>query len=154
VYRRARWSVLWVPLLTRPSARRVADLILLLLSFLLLILFVSCPRVKTFGAVWVWCGITVCTLLIQVVITSYDLVLLETDPDSVYSGSLANSLMYTACQALYMSGVVAFALTEPPPPRAAHNMSYAAAGDDDSAVERRPPSLYRVGGDTSEDGAE
>ena len=77
----------------------------------------SCPRVKTFGAVWVWCGITVCTLLIQVVITSYDLVLLETDPDSVYSGSLANSLMYTACQALYMSGVVAFAVTEPPPPR-------------------------------------
>lgn len=110
----------------------------------------SCPRVKTFGAVWVWCGITVCTLLIQVVITSYDLVLLETDPDSVYSGSLANSLMYTACQALYMSGVVAFAVTEPPPPRAAHNMSYAAAGDDDSAVERRPPSLYTVGRDTSE----
>ena len=26
--------------------------------------------------------------------------------------------------------------------------------DDDSAVERRPPSLYRVGGDTSESGTE
>ena len=88
----------------------------------------------------------------QVVITSYDLVLLETAPDTVYSGSLANSLMYTACQALYMSGVVAYALTEPPPPRAAHNMSYATAGDGDSAVERRPPSLYTVGADSSEDG--
>lgn len=88
----------------------------------------------------------------QVVITSYDLVLLETAPDTVYSGSLANSLMYTACQALYMSGVVAYALTEPPPPRAAHNMAYADAGDGDSAVERRPPSLYTVGADSSEDG--
>jgi hypothetical protein len=74
-------------------ASGVADLILLLLSFLLLILFVNCPRVKTFGAVWVWCGVTVCTLLIQVIITAFDLVLLETAPDEVYSGSLANSLM-------------------------------------------------------------
>jgi hypothetical protein len=63
------------------------------------------------------------------------------------------SARYTACQALYLSGVVAFALTEPPPPRAAHNMSYATAGgDEEAAVERRPPSLYRVGGDSSEDG--
>ena len=52
-----------------------------------------------------------------------------------------------------MSGVVAFALTEPPSPRPAHNMSYATAGgDEEAAVERRPPSLYRVGGDSSEDG--
>ena len=92
----------------------IADLVLLLLSFLLLTLGLVCDRLRsTFVALWLWAGITTVTLLVQTAITSFDLVLHVTAPDTVYEGSLTNSLMYMSCQALYIAGVFAYFASEP-----------------------------------------
>lgn len=95
-------------------ASGIGDLVLLLLSFLLFTLSLVCPGLRsTFAAVWLWWSITIVTLLVQTTITSYDLVVHITTPDDVYPGSLANSLMYMSCQALYVTGVAAYFMTQP-----------------------------------------
>ena len=143
------WRFSSTPAETSPSFivnSGIADLALLLVSFLLLTAGLVCPRLKTtFGAIWIWSSITAVTLLVQTVITAYDMVMHLTAPDTVYMGSLTNSMMFMACEMLYLSGVIAYFCSEPPEPKQP-TMPV------DYADPRPPPaSIYEVGQSSSDD---